>query len=153
MKKLFVIMAIVLMATSAQAWTISWDALSTPPDRYEIRYKAYPAGYGDQTGNCRIEDGVNVCDVLNPAPIEDIQGGTFIVYDNGAATELANIETVFNLELEQRYVFYVAGIRSGGEVLTDHFSWTYPDLTREQQVIEIPVRKVEEAEITIKFTR
>jgi len=129
MKKLFIVLAIVLFAVSAQAWTIQWEALSETPDMYNIRYKAYPAGYDYPA---------------NPAPQADIEANPFNSHDNGTAVSLADFETAFGLAVNQRYVFHVQAITDGDIVaVSDYLAWTYPDPDGpEVQVIEIPIEQI-----------
>jgi len=130
MKKLFIVLVIVLFAVSAQAWTIQWDALATTPDMYNIRYKAYPAGYS-------FPD--------NPAPQADVEANPFNSHDNGTAVKLEDIETVFSLAVDARYVFHVQAITGGNIVaVSDYLCWTYPDPDGpEVQVIEIPIEDIQ----------
>jgi len=130
MKKLFIVLAIMLFAVSAQAWTIQWEALSETPDMYNIRYKAYPAGYS-------FPD--------NPAPQGEVEANPFSSYDNGTSVSLADFETAFGLAVNQRYVFHVQAI-TGGDIVavSDYLAWTYPDPDGpEVQVIEIPMEDIQ----------
>jgi len=148
MKKLCIILAIVLFAVSAQAqekkWVLSWDALTTAPDSYTIRYKHYPAGYGDQTD----ESG----NVLNPAPESEIYLPPFTSYDNGTAIELSDFPAAFNLIIGQRYTFYAMAVTDDNMVAkSSHINWTYPDPDAfEDTSVEIPVKKIKE--FTLKFS-
>jgi len=129
MKKLFIVLAIVLFATTAQAWTIQWDALSETPDMYNIRYKTYPAGYDYPA---------------NPAPQADVEANPFNSHDNGTVVSLADFETALGLETNVRYVFHVQAL-AGGDIVavSDYLCWTYPDPDGpEVQVIEIPLKSI-----------
>jgi len=130
MKKLFIVLAIVLFAVSAQAWTIQWEALSETPDMYNIRYKAYPAGYEYPA---------------NPAPQAEIEANPFSAYDNGTEVSLVDFQNAFGLAVNQRYVFHVQAISSGDIVaVSDYLAWTYPDPDGpEVQVIEIPMEDIQ----------
>jgi len=136
MKKLFIVLAIVLFAVSAQAWTIQWQPLAETPDMYNIRYKAYPAGYDYPA---------------NPAPRADIEANPFNSYDNSTAVSLADIETVFSLAGDARYVFHVQAITSGDIVATsDYLCWTYPDPAGPSvEVIEIPIESIQKVILEI----
>lgn len=148
MKKLFIILAIVLFTFGmAQAqdetWDISWEALTPAPDSYTIRYKPYPAGYGDQLD----ADG----NILNPAPEAEIYLPPFTSYDNGMAMELADIPAVFNLTMNQRYTFYVIAVTNDNVVgKSTYLNWTYPDPDSFQDTsIEIPVKKIKELNLKL----
>jgi len=131
MKRLFLAIVIVMFTFGmANAWTIQWDALETTPDMYNIRYKAYPAGYS-------FPD--------NPAPQGEVEANPFSSYDNGTAVSLADFETAFGLAVNQRYVFHVQAI-TGGDIVavSDYLAWTYPDPDGpEVQVIEIPMEDIQ----------
>jgi hypothetical protein len=118
MKKLFLTLAIILLATTASAWTLSWDD-ATGEDALKVMYKPYPVGYGTTydpaTGG-----------VLDPAPdnlIEDLSGAVEIMLP-ADTLELALPDTLIVMA---RYVFYIQALNQGSVIShSDHFCWTKP---------------------------
>jgi len=111
MKKLIAIFAILLLATSAHAWTLAWDDV-TGETSYIVHYAEYPAGYAYPD---------------NPAPEADIRAMAGAVSFTLPADSVEWDLPDADFSEGMRYVFMVQAEFDGAVMAdSDYLCWTYP---------------------------